>query len=123
MPFSSHNVGLLRKAAALRVAQGSVREVLGLLSRITAPQAGSVMLVVGHSFGGYIVYSALAQSLIMGSATPPDRPVPTAFADLVLLMGVPAPTVMEMPLGNCRFTPPVKSAVKCARSEIGRAHV
>src|SRR5262245_45583879 len=59
-----------RKEAALRVALGSVRELLGRLrefrvDEITKPDTPEpVLVIVGHSFGGLIVYSAVAQSLI-----------------------------------------------------------
>jgi hypothetical protein len=80
-----------RKEAALRVALGSVRELLGRLrefrvDEITKPDTPApVLVVVGHSFGGLIVYSAVAQSLIEAAATPQGRVVPS-FANLVLLV-------------------------------------
>ena len=93
-----------RKDAAQRVALGSIRDLLGrtrslrdridrtttagrLLPPGTAPQPGEQlrstrMLTIGHSFGGLIVYTALAQALIDRAATaqmaPPD---PTAAGD------------------------------------------
>jgi hypothetical protein len=42
-------------------------------------------VIVGHSFGGMIVYSALAQSLIEAASALEGRMVPE-FADLVLLV-------------------------------------
>ena len=80
-----------RKEAALRVALGSVRELLGRLrefrvDEITKPDTPEpVLVIVGHSFGGLIVYSAVAQSLIEAAATPQGRVVPS-FANLVLLV-------------------------------------
>ncbi len=44
-----------------------------------------LFIVVGHSFGGMIVYSALAQSLIEATSVPADEVTPR-FADLVLLV-------------------------------------
>jgi hypothetical protein len=42
-------------------------------------------VIIGHSFGGMIVYSALAQSLIEAASLPASEVVPS-FADLVLLV-------------------------------------
>ena len=42
-------------------------------------------MIVGHSFGGMIVFSALAQSLIEAASAPVGRLTP-GFADLVLLV-------------------------------------
>ena len=78
-----------RQAAGLRVAIGSVRELFGRL-RVYRNQRldddGAPLLVIaGHSFGGMIVYSALAQSLIEAAAAPAGQLAPS-FADLVLLV-------------------------------------
>lgn len=78
-----------RQDAAHRVATGSVRELFGRLrhyrnSRLKG--GGSPLLVLaGHSFGGMIVFSALAQSLIEAASLPEEHIVP-GFADLVLLV-------------------------------------
>jgi hypothetical protein len=80
-----------RKEAALRVALGSVRELLGRLrgfraDEVSKPDAPEPVLVIaGHSFGGLIVYSAVAQSLIEAAATEEGRVIPS-FANLVLLV-------------------------------------
>jgi hypothetical protein len=77
-----------RQDAAHRVASGSVRELFGRLrhyrnSRVEG--GGTTLLVIsGHSFGGMIVFWALAQSLIE-AASAPDTGVISRFADLVLL--------------------------------------
>jgi hypothetical protein len=78
-----------RQQAARRVSVGSVRELFGRLrsyrnERLDAGGA-PLLAIVGHSFGGLIVYSALAQSLIEAAATPVGVIVP-AFADVVLLV-------------------------------------
>jgi pimeloyl-ACP methyl ester carboxylesterase len=77
-----------RKQAGTRVATGSVRELLGRLRqfRLRRQQAGgrTVLVIVGHSFGGMIVFSAIAQSLIE-AATTEGEAVPS-FANLVLLV-------------------------------------
>jgi hypothetical protein len=76
-----------RQAAGLRVAIGSIRELLGRLRqyRNQKPPGKRLLVIVGHSFGGMIVYSAVAQSLIEAAATPPGAMSPS-FADLVLLV-------------------------------------
>lgn len=77
-----------RQEAAHRVAGGSVRELFGRLrhyrnSRVK--HGGSALLVIsGHSFGGMIVFWALAQSLIEAASAPAGGVIPR-FADLVLL--------------------------------------
>jgi hypothetical protein len=78
-----------RQEAGRRVSSGSVRELFGYLKqyRKNRKDKGGRPLVVitGHSFGGMIVYSALAQSLIEAAATPFSTVAPS-FADLVLLV-------------------------------------
>ena len=78
-----------RQAAGQRVAVGSVRELFGRLRhyRNRRRKAGGnpLLVIVGHSFGGMIVYSALAQSLIQAASGPVGRLTPE-FADLVLLV-------------------------------------
>jgi len=78
-----------RQQTGRRVATGSVRELFGYLHqyRKSRKDRGGrpLFVVVGHSFGGMIVYSALAQSLIEAAAAPFARVVPS-FADLVLLI-------------------------------------
>jgi len=78
-----------RQAAAQRVAVGSVRELFGRLrnyrNRRRKDQGNPLLVIVGHSFGGMIVFSALAQSLIEAASAPAGRMTPE-FADLVLLV-------------------------------------
>ena len=52
-----------------------------------------LLVIVGHSFGGLVVYSALEQSLIEAASVAADHVVPS-FADLVLLVN-PAFTAMR----------------------------
>ena len=56
-----------RQAAGQRVATGSVRELFGRLRHYRNRQqkrgGNPLLVIVGHSFGGMIVFSALAQSL------------------------------------------------------------
>jgi pimeloyl-ACP methyl ester carboxylesterase len=78
-----------RQQAARRVSVGSVRELFGRLRSYRNARGDAdgapLLAIVGHSFGGMIVYSALAQSLIEAATTPVDLIVPR-FADLVLLV-------------------------------------
>ena len=78
-----------RQAAGQRVAGGSVRELFGRMRHYRNRQqkrGGNPLLVIaGHSFGGMIVFSALAQSLIQAASAPVGRVTPE-FADLVLLV-------------------------------------
>jgi pimeloyl-ACP methyl ester carboxylesterase len=78
-----------RQRAGQRVATGSVRELFGRLRHYRNHRANRdgqpLIVIVGHSFGGMIVYSALAQSLIEAASAAADEIVPR-FADLVLLI-------------------------------------
>jgi hypothetical protein len=87
-----------RKSAAFRVAIGSVREIL---AKIRAEQRdrnrhsiddplqrtgeGTRLVLIGHSFGGLILYSAVAENLIE-SVTRRDERVVRPFGDLVILV-------------------------------------
>lgn len=78
-----------RQAAGRRVAGGSVRELFGLLRRYRDARRAAggcpLLAVIGHSFGGMIVYSVLDQSLIEYASSPDPQDSPR-FADLVLLI-------------------------------------
>ncbi|HEY1886179.1 MAG TPA: hypothetical protein VGG86_09025, partial [Roseiarcus sp.] len=78
-----------RQAAGQRVAVGSVRELFGRLrhyrNRRRKEEGNPLLVIVGHSFGGMIVFSALAQSLIQAASAPIGQMTPE-FADLVLLV-------------------------------------
>jgi hypothetical protein len=78
-----------RQAAGQRVAIGSVRELFGRLRHYRNRQqnrgGNPLLVIVGHSFGGMIVFSALAQSLIQAASAPVGMMTPE-FADLVLLV-------------------------------------
>ena len=80
---------------------GSVRELFGRLRhyRNRRKDAGGAPLVVivGHSFGGMIVYSALAQSLIE-AASGPNGEVAPRFADLVLLVNPAVEAARYLPI-------------------------
>ncbi len=88
-----------RQSAGRRVAAGSVRELSGHLRNYhrkrKAAQGSPLFVIVGHSFGGMIVYSALAQSLIEAAATPD---VPPLLADLVLLVNPAIEAARYLPI-------------------------
>ncbi len=89
-----HWLGLLqnvtfwgRKEAALRVALGSVREVFARLRRLRLSADGVRLAIIGHSFGGLIVYSALAEYLVESVAEPEgDLDLVAPFGDLTILV-------------------------------------
>lgn len=102
-----------RKQAALRVALGSVRELLGRLRRFRdeeqAAKSNAFLIIIGHSFGGLIAFSSVAQSLIDAAATPPDTLVPS-FGDLLILLNPAFEAVRYLPVfeqvnGRNNFAP------------------
>jgi hypothetical protein len=104
-----------RQAAGHRVSTGSVRELFGRLRHYRnhrRNRSGAPLLVIaGHSFGGMIVYSALAQSLIEAASAPAGRLVP-GFADLVLLVNPAIEGARYLPIHDL-----VQSAAFRARTE------
>jgi hypothetical protein len=96
-----------RQEAARRVAVGSVRELFGRFRRYRnhrVDAGGAPLLVlVGHSFGGLIVYSALAQSLIEAATSPLDE-ITTRFADLVLLVNPAMEAARYLPVTDLLHT-------------------
>jgi hypothetical protein len=94
------------------VAVGSVRELFGRLrhyrNRRRKDGGNPLLVIVGHSFGGMIVYSALAQSLIQAASAPVGNVTPE-FADLVLLVnpaieGARFLPIYDLVTGNARTT-------------------
>jgi pimeloyl-ACP methyl ester carboxylesterase len=90
-----------RKQAGLRVSMGAPRELFGRLRQFRNErqrQGGVPLLVlIGHSFGGMIVYAALAQSLIEAASTQSGKIVPS-FADLILLVNPAFEAVRYLPV-------------------------
>jgi pimeloyl-ACP methyl ester carboxylesterase len=75
-----------RKQAALRVALGATRELFGRLRHYREKQERKpVLILVGHSFGGLILFSAVAQTLIEQAALG-DNEIIRSFGDLVILV-------------------------------------
>jgi pimeloyl-ACP methyl ester carboxylesterase len=88
-----------RKTAALRVALGSVRDLFGRLRQFRQRRdKDSTLVVVGHSFGGLIVYSALAQSLVELAPFSEIDHIEPSFANLVLLVNPAFEAARYMPV-------------------------
>jgi hypothetical protein len=115
-----------RKATALRVAQGSARE---LFARLTAfqrtiddaqdgcPVSGDGeyrhcrvrMLLIGHSFGAWVLYSAISESLIQavtrGVGTDPAKDGAARYGDMVVLLNPAFEASRYIPLRNAARLP------------------
>jgi hypothetical protein len=89
-----------RQDAAQRVALGSTRELLGRLKAFRNGAPGdkphATLVIIGHSFGGLIVYAAIAQSLIEAAAT--QGHVVPSFGDLVVLVNPAFAAVSYLPI-------------------------
>ena len=102
-----------RQAAGQRVATGSVRELFGRLrtyrnDRHNDAASTALLEIAGHSFGGMIVFSALAQSLIEAASAPAGRMVP-GFADLVLLINPAIEAARYLPIYDLVVSPAFKA--------------
>jgi hypothetical protein len=97
-----------RKTAADHVAKGSVRELFARLrefanhhKRKGADHKKVKFLIVGHSFGGLAVYSALSEFLMESAVASPEQDTKrflTPFADLVVLVNPAFEAVRYEPL-------------------------
>jgi pimeloyl-ACP methyl ester carboxylesterase len=88
---------LSRKAAAMRVAMGAPREVLERLRKFKEDAKDkATFIIIGHSFGGLIVFNALAQSLVRSAIAPGDKS--KVFANLVILVNPAFEGVRYLPL-------------------------
>lgn len=104
-----------RKNAALRVAIGSVRDTLALLrtfwrqrhpwhpgpgEQAAAPRSeteGTRLFVAGHSFGGLILFSALAEYLMESTYA---RDIVSPFGDLIVLVNPAFEATRYQPLAT-----------------------
>ena len=90
-----------RKGAGLRVAMGAAREVFERLRdfRRNEKSAGHnpTVILIGHSFGGLVAFSAIAQSLV-GAALTPSNSVAPSYADLILLLNPAFEAVRYLPI-------------------------
>ena len=75
-----------RKKRAHRVGQDGATEVLSELAKINARRRNNRLVIVGHSFGGALIYTALQQQLIRDTAFLNHGSVPRNSADLVVLV-------------------------------------
>jgi pimeloyl-ACP methyl ester carboxylesterase len=101
-----------RQSAGQRVAFGSVRELFGRLrhyrNRQKKNHGNPLLVIVGHSFGGMIVFSALAQSLIQAASAPAGGVTPE-FADLVLLVNPAIEGARYIPIYDLVTSPAFKT--------------
>jgi hypothetical protein len=90
-----------RQQAGLRVSLGAPRELFGRLRQFRKERqrqgSAPLLVLIGHSFGGMIVYAALAQSLIEAASTQSVKIVPS-FADLILLVNPAFEAVRYLPV-------------------------
>jgi hypothetical protein len=90
-----------RKRAGLRVAMGTTRELFERLRQFRKNAVGKggnpAIVIIGHSFGGLVVFNALSQSLISAAIAPLDEVVPS-FANLVLLVNPAFEAVRYLPI-------------------------
>jgi len=75
-----------RKNRAHRVGTDGAMEVLAKLKKVAAPDDESRMVVVGHSFGGALVYTAVQQSLMFDTVFLANRSIARRSADLIVLV-------------------------------------
>ena len=75
-----------RKKRAHRVGQDGATEVLSELAKVNASRRNNRLVIVGHSFGGALIYTALQQQLIRDTAFLRDGTVPRNSADLTVLV-------------------------------------
>ena len=74
-----------RKATAEHVARGSIRELFSRIRVLSVDKSVSVVLI-GHSFGGLIVFNAIAESLLDELVRAQDGAVPRRLVDLALVI-------------------------------------
>jgi hypothetical protein len=91
-----------RKQAGLRVSMGAPRELFGRLREFRRDRlykgGAPLLVIIGHSFGGMIVFGALAQSLIEAAASTQAGEIVPSFADLVMLVNPAFEAVRYLPL-------------------------
>ena len=75
-----------RKKRAHRVGQDGVTEILGELRKIDASTRNSKLVLIGHSFGGGLVYTATQQILQRDMAFPRQGSISRTLADLIVLV-------------------------------------
>ncbi|PZQ34132.1 MAG: hypothetical protein DI562_00590 [Stenotrophomonas acidaminiphila] len=75
-----------RKGRAHRVGGDGVTEVLAELAKINAQDRESRLVIMGHSFGGAVVYNAVNQMLIRDTAFLNRDRVARNVADLIVLV-------------------------------------
>jgi pimeloyl-ACP methyl ester carboxylesterase len=99
-----------RKSTAHKVGHGELTEVLDRLEAIRQerlkdhPESLSRMIVVGHSFGGAVVFSALEQILesrfVQSAGTPENPAAAQGFGNLVVLLNPAFEAQLYSPLSD-----------------------
>jgi hypothetical protein len=102
-----------RKNTAQHVAQGQSRDLFARLrgfqttqnrdSKPDAPQKKVLLILMGHSFGGLILFNAVSQSLINslyedGGLTPAGRKITPRFADMIIVANPAVEALRYTPL-------------------------
>ena len=87
VPVLKYSTILDRRYAAEHVAKGSVRELFAELRQLELEQSGPGdrrvrTIIVGHSFGGLIVFNALSQAVVNELVSTKPRPLPTSGSDI-----------------------------------------
>lgn len=75
-----------RKGRAHRVGTDGAMEILADLKKIDALQKGNHLVLVGHSFGGALIYTAIQQQLMRDTAFLNTGSVARTAADLIVLV-------------------------------------
>jgi hypothetical protein len=76
-----------RKATAERIARGSIRELIGRLRHQQQRTQQRVHVsLIGHSFGGLIVFNAIAESLLDALIAAPAGEAPQPVVDMALVL-------------------------------------
>ena len=105
-----------RKAAAERVAQGSVRELFARLDRVRDEaclkkgEPNIRLLTIGHSFGGLITYNALSSELLRSAARADTGNHATRLGDLVVIVNPAFEGTRYEPLHVAGQRPPAYAA-------------
>lgn len=87
VPGLRYSTILDRRYAAEHVAKGSVRELFAELRQLELEQSGAGdprvrTIIVGHSFGGLIVFNALSQAIVNELVTAKPRLPPASAGDI-----------------------------------------
>ena len=97
-----------RAASGDGIAARAVRAAPSLPQSPAKAGGNPLLVIAGHSFGGMIVFSALAQSLIEAASAPAGKMAPQ-FADLVLLVNPAIEGSRYLPIQDLVSSPAFKN--------------